>query len=141
MFTCSVCKETIGPSIKPVRTVVETRTKEYHNEFYREDEWGNREKHTVDSQGYETVKEMLLCPLDAAANGLEVPAQGNSAIVIGKRGFEEKPAPPLRPKLIALVAASALDRVAVQQPRAQRDSEVAIPIIKWFSDNNKGYVF
>lgn len=141
MFTCSFCKQAIGPNIKPVRVVVETRAKEYHNEFYREDEWGNREKHTVDSQGHEIVKEILLCPDDAANNGYEPLVRGNSAIVIGKRGFEEKQAPPLRPKLIALVAGSALDRVAVQQPRAQRDSEIAIPVIKWFSDNNKGYVF
>ena len=143
MFTCDICLQDIGPKVKPIRVVTETRAKEYHNVYYKVDEWGNREKCEVDSQGHEIVSEMLLCPDDAAANGIEIPEGQVTSRSIG-HAFEEPLPQPLRPKLIAVAVANAVDRHEQANKgyqRAKRDSEVAIPIIKWFADNNKGYLF
>lgn len=70
MFNCQLCKETIGPKVHANRVITETRNVEYHNEFYREDDWGNKQKHEVDSRGTEIVKEVLACGPCAKALGV-----------------------------------------------------------------------
>jgi len=51
MFKCEVCKKSIGPAISPTMVVVETREK-----FYPAPKDGR------DGRGYETVKEIKVCP-------------------------------------------------------------------------------
>ncbi len=140
MFTCAVCLKAIGPKIRPVRVVTGTRPTTYHNEFYREDEWGNKEKKEVDSTGSEITGEEMFCPADARQAGYDVRNETPSVIVVG-RSFEEIQAAPIRAKLIAQIVNNAVDRVNHGTVRGDRDSMVAIPLIKWFVENNKDYQF
>jgi hypothetical protein len=136
VFNCQLCKETVGPKISPVRVVTEARPAEYHNEFYREDEWGNREKHEVDSQGREIVHEVIVCPTCAKEEPIKASTQ-----VVGGRTFREKDAPPLRVKFIASVIDGMLRRLNDKGKRAKQDTEFVVPNIKSFVDANKELVF
>jgi hypothetical protein len=141
VFVCAVCKENIGPYVKPIKVITSTREVSYHNEYFVEDEWGNKEKREVDSRGTEITGEILVCPTDAKEYyGIEQPP-GNSVEHRGGRGFQEKLADPLQVKLIANVVHTALDRVRQKSKRAAQDSMVAVPLVKQFTDENKGLVF
>lgn len=137
MFRCQHCKEVIGPKIGAIRETVHTRAQQYHNEFYREDEWGNKQKHEVDSQGHEIVKELLLCPPCAG----QQPEKASALIVLGGHSFREKDAEPMRVKLVASAVHSARERLAHKSKRADRDIAVAVPLIKQFIDANDGVTF
>ena len=139
MFECSVCVKFIGPRVKPVIVPSGTRAVSYHNEFFVEDEYGNKEKREVDSVGTEILGESKVCPECAALQGLS--ASPRFATRTSHAKFEERMADPLRPMLAAVVVHNALDRVNQDQKRAQADSQVAVPLVKFFVDNNPKLVF
>jgi hypothetical protein len=146
MFTCSVCLKTIGPNIKPIRVITGIRLTSYHNEYFIEDEWGNRQKREVDSNGSEITGEDFVCPADGLQLGADVPNQKKSNVIpilLGKPVFQEPLAPALRCKLIAVVANVALDQAnrTNSSKRTKQAIAVSIPLIKWFADNNTGYTF
>jgi len=137
VFNCTYCGNSFGPKISPVHVVTGVRPAAYHNEFYREDEWGNRELVKVDSTGTEITGESLAC------NGcakVESPV-ANGLIVIGGKTFQEKQADPLRVKFIASAIDRMLTRLEHKSKRAKRDTETVVPSIKQFVDENKGFVF
>ncbi len=134
MFNCNVCEKSIGPRIKPVRVVTKTRAKEYHNEFYVLDEWENRELKKVDSVGSEIVSEVLLCPEDGEKFGLPIHHQKAAKPYV--RRFEEPMVREFTQPLVKHMVATALDRTKHNSKRAERDCEKAIPLVKWFVDNN-----
>lgn len=74
MFRCEHCKKVSEPKEKPVTVVNQVRNVQYHNEFFREDEFGNRKREKVDSFGTEIVKESKLCHECAADYGVEASA-------------------------------------------------------------------
>lgn len=137
MFTCSSCKKTVGPNISPSKKVIGTRPTAYHNEFYREDQWGKRTLVKVESQGDEILGETLLCP-DCSG---EPPQVGSSVQTIGGRSFEEKLSPPMKVKLIANVVQGMLHRLGHSSKRAKSDTETVVPNIKQYVDHNKDLVF
>ena len=137
MFNCTVCNKSIGPKVKPIHVVTGRRPVEYHNEYFVEDEWGNKEKREVDSRGTEITGEVLVC---AACAGEEVPALP-ARFRIGSHSFREKDAEPLRPLFIAHVVQNMLKRLDHDSKRAKRDTEVAIPNIKRFVDTNPKLIF
>lgn len=134
MFNCSVCDKSIGPRVKPVRVVTGTRPTNYHNEYYVEDEWGNRELCKVDSNGMEITGEALLCPEDGEKFGLVAPHQ--KKIVEPIRKNEEPLVPQFKQPIIMCMLVNALDRTLHNSKRAVADCEVAIPMVKQFVDNN-----
>lgn len=137
MFNCSVCKHSIGPKISPIHVTTGTRPIAYHNEYYREDSWGNKELVKVDSLGTEITGEALVCPSCA---GVEQSA-GGKTIVRGAFSFQEKLAEPLRVKFVGCAVDSAIDRVSHKSQRAKQDTETVVPAIKDYLDVNKDLVF
>lgn len=137
MFKCQVCGEPQPAKVSPVRVVVHARAKEYHNVFYREDEYGNRQKHEVHSQGHESVREINTCNVCAQVKE-SVPS---TTTVIGARSFQEKPAPPMRVALVACAIDSMLARLSNNTKRAKQETETVVPGIKQFVDANKQFVF
>ena len=137
MFNCISCKSPVGPNVSPIRRVTGTRNVEYHNEFYREDEWGTKRKVEVDSVGSEITGEELLCP-DCAKEDSRAP---NSVKVIGGNSFQEKLATPLKVLLLATVVQSMLDRLEHGSVRAKQDTETVIPSVKAYVDANPKLVF
>lgn len=135
VFNCAACKQSIGPKISPIKAVSGTRTKEYHNEYFVEDEWGNKEKKEVDSVGTEITGERLVCPTCAQ---LDVPAAKPITVVGGS--FREKPADTFTQKLISVAIQNMLERLTHQSKRAKRDAEATVPNIKRFVDDNKELV-
>lgn len=137
MFNCSVCKESVGPGISPIHVVTGTRAISYHNEFEREDEWGNKELVKVDSVGTEITGEALVCPPCAK---VEAPT-GSATTVKGAYSFQEKQADQFKVKLIAGAIASALSRIEHSSKRAKHDVEIVVPQIKEYVDTHKDLVF
>jgi hypothetical protein len=137
MFICQICNNGVPPAVKANRVVVMTRPAAYHNVFYREDEWGNKTRHEVDSQGTEIAIEVLAC--DPCAG--EPVRPGSSVERRSRLLFEEKAAPPLQVKLIASVIQSMLDRMEHKSKRAARDTAFVIPNVKEYVDEHKGFVF
>jgi hypothetical protein len=136
VFNCSICKESIGPGISPIKVVTGIRNVAYHNEFEREDEWGGKQKVEVDSTGTEITSEVLMCP----GCGLADPVIGNQTSIIGARSFEEKLAPPFTVSLIAGAVASVHDRLGHNTKRAERDGFAVIPSLKAYLDAHKDTV-
>lgn len=136
MFKCAACKEVSAPRVSPVKLVIGTRPVSYHNEFYREDEWGNKELHKVDSTGTEIVGEVLVCP--KCVN--QQPAIQSALTIIGARSYQEKLAEPMHVKMFAAVLEAARTRFTHQTKRGQQDVAIAVPLIKYFADENKGLV-
>lgn len=57
MFRCQATGKVSKPGEKPYRVVLETRAQSYENQFKDEDDkW-----HTIRTEGYEIVREMLVC--------------------------------------------------------------------------------
>lgn len=143
MFKCAVCESTFGPGVKPHRIVVGERHQAYHNEYFREDEYGIRHKHEVDSTGTEIVREVLVCDFDAQQHyGIVVPPSKPPKEPTSK--FEEKLADKLPNTLINIVVHNALERTSHAEEgnkRARRDAQVAIPLVKFFVDQNPNFVF
>jgi hypothetical protein len=137
VFNCGVCSEAVAPKVKANRIVVMTRGAQYHNVYFREDEWGNRTRHEVDSQGTEIVKELLACDRCAGEPIRNTP----SVERVGRQRFEEKSAPGIEVKLIAAVVQNMLDRMEHKSKRAQRDTAATIPGIKEYVDAHKDFVF
>ncbi len=142
MFRCEKCEVIIGPRVKPVHVVVNTRAANYHNEYYVEDEYGNREKREIDSIGHEIVTELKICNACAEANGIQTEAGASGATVRSpKSKFEEKLAPPVPNTLANVMIHNAITRVNQKTKRSQDDSRIAIPIVKFFTDTNKNFEF
>jgi hypothetical protein len=140
VFTCAVCKENIGPRIKPVHVVQGTRPAEYHNVYKVEDEWGNLIEKSVDSIGTEIVGEALVCPDDAKEHyNIEVITYGGTQESKGN-GFQEKLVSRFRTPMITNIVYNALERVGHASKRATADSMVAVPGIKAFVDLNPKFI-
>ena len=132
-----MCSTVVGPSISGNKVVTGTRYQAYHNEFYVEDEWGNKELKKVDSVGTEITGEQLVCNQCAGVEG----EAKQLSIPFAKWGFQEEPADSLHVKLAAVMGYNALDRLGHKSPRAKRDVAVSIPILKQFVDLNKDFTF
>lgn len=139
MFDCDVCGATSDSKEKPVQIVSRTRQVQYHNEFWREDEYGKRQKHEVDSFGSEIVKESKMCRECANDYGIEVPPVRPKQEYLPK--FQETLVPPDKNPLIKTVVHNALDRLGHKGKRAKQDCSVIVPGIKEFIDRNKEFVF
>lgn len=143
MFICDQCKTVVGKKTSAVRIVLQTRDREYHNEFQRWDE--EKDKYVeaeTDSTGWETVKECKVCPDCAEPFGIPKrvvrPAERKGYT------FEEKLPVPMRIPLVAVAVHNTLERLGhaeKENKRAKRDCTVSVPLIKGFVDNNKEYVF
>jgi hypothetical protein len=138
MFNCAVCEEAIGPNVKPIRIVTDTRAASYHNTFYTEDDYGNKQRHDVDSIGHEIVTEIAVCPDDAEKFGIAKPVLKGGPKAAYK--FEEKQAEPFAPLFGATVVHNALERTNHDSKRAKRDLQLVIPMIKAFVDANPGVI-
>ena len=57
MYKCQKCNKTTTPHEKCNKVVVETRDKEYINEY--ENKWGNKKQKITN--GYEIAKEINVC--------------------------------------------------------------------------------
>jgi hypothetical protein len=106
-----------------------------------EDEWGNKEKREVDSDGTEITGERLVCADDAKKHyGIEGGSNRNIPLRIpGNHSFQEKQAETFTQPLFASAGYAALDRLEQGSVRGKRDGEAAVPVIKAFLDRNKGY--
>jgi hypothetical protein len=60
MFKCDACKRTVGPRIQELKQVIKSRSKTYNVVSFNE--YGDPSV-SGKSQGFETVKEVKLCPL------------------------------------------------------------------------------
>jgi hypothetical protein len=142
MFICQKCKTPSAPCASPVPVIMATRNVEYHNEYYIEDDFGNRKKQEVDSRGWEIAKEVKVCRICAKEFGLDIPEPKVEKPYV--RAFEEKLAPAFKIPLVATVVHNALERLTASEAgnkRAGEDCKTSIPLIKGFVDNNKEYVF
>lgn len=143
MFRCAVCGELSKPKEKPIRVVTGTRRVSYHNEFQVEDEWGNKRKQEVDSEGDEIEGEILVCKADAKHYGVELTNQPrNSVIILGAHTFEEPLVPQLHRPLIDVAVHNTLHhRLEHKSKRADKDNRTSIPLVKFFTDHNPKFKF
>ena len=140
MFKCDICKAVVGPYIKPITNIAATRRVTYHNVFFVEDEWGNREKREVDSVGTEIVATTKSCASCAQVD-TDVPAHPvNRTLVMGK-AFQEPMVKRFEPALIVTAFSNAMDRTYHKSKRAMRDAQTALSLVKFFADNNKKFAF
>lgn len=141
MFNCAVCREAIGPRIKPINIVTEVASKEYHNEFFTEDELGNRELHKVDSVGKEIMTEIKICQKDAEILfGEKFP---EPKLLTSKPSVrnQELQAATFKTALAAVVVHNALERLNHRSKRAKADGMLVVPMIKSFVDANPKFIF
>lgn len=78
MFRCDVCKEVVGPHIKSLRVVAETRPVRYPvREAVNRVSKKGRLKWVDDAggEGDETVRELVLCPRCAVTSSSSSPRQ------------------------------------------------------------------
>lgn len=139
MFRCGNCVENVAPAVKPIVLVTGTRLTEYHNEYFREDEWGNKEKVKVDSVGTEIVKEVKLCLLCANdVFGMEV-AETKPLVPRKNIDFQEPQPDRFTRPLIDIALNNWLDALNGNK-RAKLQAEGVGPLIKEFIENNKSLV-
>jgi len=136
MFICATCKQPVGPSVSPIPVIVETRAQEYDNIRIELDEYERETKIPVHSVGTEIVKQISVCP---PCYNLPMPVKEQTPL--GPTFYQEKLPEPLRLPMLGFVVSSALDRINHNTKRSQRDSAVAVPMVKHFVDNNKNFVF
>lgn len=136
MFICQNCRKDTGPKIKPVKTVTLTRATEYHNTRVVLDDFDVERKEKVDSFGFETAREIDLCP-ECAGEDIPVP----KVPIKVRQLHDEVLVKPLRVSLVGCAVQSALERVSHLSERAKRDTAVAIPMIKQFTDDNPKFLF
>jgi hypothetical protein len=108
----------------------------YHNEFEREDEYGNKQTIKVDSLGTEITGEELACA--KCVGGQELTKTTPSVEVRGTGWFQEKLADRFKVKLIASAVERVKDRLSHQSKRAGRDVEITVPELKKYLDEHKG---
>lgn len=143
MFNCYQCGKTIGPRIKPQTIITDVRTTQYHNEFFVEDELGNRELRKVDSVGREIVHEIKVCDADAAfLLGLEYTEPTPKPVTVKHPPRnQELVAKPFTTALIAVAVHNALDKLGHESKRAKADGMLVVPLIKRFTDANPKFIF
>lgn len=139
MFQCSFCHKSVGPNVKPVMVVGDTRAVSYANVVVSLDEFERETKKVVNSVGTEITREGRACP-ECSGEPKEVPMQ-QTTIRKGGNVFEEPMPTPMRPKLVALATYNAVARTEHKSKRANRECLATFPILKEFFGNNKKLVF
>lgn len=143
MFRCTVCKESVGPNVKPIFTTAAVRPVEYKNTRIVLDEYEREHKEEVRSIGTEIISQDKCCPKCAGVvEEAPVPTPEHIKRLFAKRNvFEERLPEPLRPRLVALAVHSALERTTHASRRAKVELEGTVPTIKQFVEHNPKLVF
>lgn len=132
MFNCYCCGKSIGPNVKPLTIQKEEkRYVSYKNEYYVEDDYGNKRKVEVDSTGVEITGELQVCS-PCGREYYDIPEVAQRKATAPRHTDEERLAPPLPLALFEVFFSNAMDRTLHKTKRAERDSLVAIPLVKEF---------
>lgn len=134
-FICSLCHKASENNVKPIRVVEATRGVHYENIVVREDEFENRTKEKIHSEGQEIVSELALCATDAAER-FGIKEHAITATRSPVRGFTEISAAPFKVSVIYSAGLRAAERYGHRSKRGRAEAEATIPLIKQFLDEN-----
>lgn len=141
MFNCAVCREPVGPRVKPIFVTIESRPMTYHNEYRVKDEYDNYKKVEVDSVGEEIVRELQICQNDAADH-YGIPLPGIKPLIKPPFKFEETQIATFKTTIAASAAEFVLHhRINHQSKRAAADSQLVVQGLNDFVRRNPKVTF